>query len=140
MYVETVRPMGQIVEDLVICMEQIIVDICEEIGVLEIEEHSQIDKNAARHPPFSATGPFGTIYRLCRKKVEDCGKEQHQHEQTACLVIEEQAGGKKEGVAHQPSVADRAEQCEHNQEKDPEIELREEQRLRLMERKNRLQV
>ena len=48
--VEGIGPICKVIENLIFGMEQIIADISEEIGVLEIEEHRQIDKHASGHP------------------------------------------------------------------------------------------
>ena len=67
-------------------------------------------------------------------EVIECDHEDEQHqEETAGLVIEEQAGEEQEGVAQQDPVAQQAQEGEHDGQERPEIELGEQQRMRLVE-------
>ena len=114
--------------------EEVVDHVGQEVCVLVIEQQRQIDRNPQeQHQTLPKPPPAMRQEPACEVVVNDYEAEQDD-EQSAGLVIEEQAGEEQEGVPHQGFVLEEAEECHHEGEERPEIELGEQQRMGLVER------
>ena len=106
----------------------------EEIGVLVIAEHQQVDRDAQDENRLPEAFAAGAPHAPCREVVVDDDEDQQGQVHPARLVIEKERRAEEPAVADERLVfPDQRKSGEYESEEGPEIELREQQRMRLVE-------
>ena len=112
--------------------EQVVHEVRDEVGILEIGQDAQVHYHAQ-----GCKGPARLFIlkpgqSLCREEVIDDDEDQQGQEHAAGLVVEEQRHGKEVAVAQQYLGMEEGKDGENQCEERPEIELGEQQRVRLV--------
>ena len=120
--------------------EEVVDDIGEEIGILEIAQDGKVSEDT-QHKPGTAFPPRGAaVDGLGYEEVAAGDEDKEADEEAAGLVVEEQTDEEEVGVAQQVTVAHEGEPGKDQGEESPELELGEEQRTLGMESEDVLQV
>ena len=107
---------------------KVVEGVQEEVRVLIVAQNKQVDDDHDDHPSFLFPLFFGLFNPLADKEVRYHTENKDANVASACLVVEEHAGRKQEGVAKQDAVLDQGECRKYKGKKSPEIELRKQQR------------
>ena len=102
---EAVADIGKDIKDGELRPEQVIKDVGEEIGVLEVAEQSEINDNAKGEPEcgfplagFGLPDSRGLIYSFGDEPVGDCHEDENEQEESTGLIIEEPADRHEEDI------------------------------------------
>ena len=126
-------------------------DVGEKVGVLEKAQYQQIDHHAHHHHQLAERWPRGAIHTASQPIAQQRGEDEQQHEEATRLVVEEEADGEEvataQGEAHLAAhlvalraLPDQRKAHIHQQEEDPKVNLREEERMRTVERQEAAEV
>ena len=112
----------------------------EEVGILVVAKNEQVDDDDNDHQELLFPVRFGLLDPLAYEEVRDHAEGENADVAAARLVVEEEARGEQERVAHQDAVLDDGEEREYDGEESPEVELREQQRAVRVERERAREV
>lgn len=87
------------VEILNLNPQNIAIDIDKEIGVFEIEEQEEIDRNTTDQPEGLDTLLLILMDEEPDEIIDEGGEDQQDKEKSSRLPVEEQAGQKEESIA-----------------------------------------
>lgn len=143
-----VGPLCQHIDDLHVGVGYGVVDVGKEIGIFEIEKHSEIDHYAYNHQCFAATLTSSGSHAVesdAESPAEEGGEDEQQYEESRGLVVEKEADEEEVGIArkassggHGTAVANKAAfaferqtydtgvDSKNHEEESPKIELGEE--------------
>ena len=116
---EVVGKEGQMVHDLMVGVEDVVVDVGEEVGIFEVEQHQQVDNHANDHQQFGARRGGAVAFRrhgtACRglasgfvgaavhpdaeEVAQQGGKDKQKDEKPRGLEVEEEADEEEVAVA-----------------------------------------
>ena len=130
---------GEHVEHLEVQPEQVVHNVREEVGVLEIAEQKEVYADAQDQPRFLTPLPVRSIYTLGYQEVGAGDEDEYQDGESAGLVVEEQADEEEEGVPEEPAALHERESGEYEGEERPEVELGEQQGRARVEREHPVQ-
>ena len=119
--------------------EEVVYDICQEIGVLVVAQKRQVHDRTQHHNRLAPEGLPHSAQNKSRQIVIDNHKAEQNQEQSARLVVKEKTDEEQESVAQQHLVPEHAQKGQHNGEERPEIELGEQQRVSLVKREQVLE-
>ena len=145
---EVVGPARQDVHRLEMTVEDGVIDVGEEVGVLKIAQHQEVEHHADNHQqpsPLAFLMLTQAVHPYAQQPAEEGGKDEQHHKQSRGLVIEKQAYQEEVAVAHKPPglahrrpfarsyLHDGAERYIDDEEERPEVELGEQQRMAVVE-------
>ena len=130
---QLVAPLRQPVDNLVLAADDSVVGVGEEIGVFEVKQNQQTDHHPDNHSPFPHTLTLRMAHYQAQRIVQQSVEDQNQHEKPGGLIVEEETGEKQEPVAQEPLAMAEGEHREDKGKEGPEVELREQQRIFLIE-------
>ncbi len=112
----------------------------EEVGILVVAKNEQVDDDDNDHQELLFPVRFRLFNPLAYEEVRYNAEGENADVAAARLVVEEEARGEQERVAHQDAVLDDGQQRENDREEAPEIKLRKEQRAVRVERERAREV
>ena len=155
---EVVGPKGDVVHHLELRGTEVVadsgvVDVGEEIGIFEIAEDGEIDYHACSHEGFAAGAGMGVVHTDAECPSEKGGEDKQEDEEAGGLEIEEETEGEEVAVAEHTAAGievavglaaltryDESEEEIDDEEEHPEMNLREEQGVFVVEGEERGEV
>ena len=125
---QVIRPQREVVDRGEVRPKNLIERVGEEVGVLEVHQHKQVDDHTQGQPPF-APAALGLVYPKTDEVIAESTEQQDGEKRARGLVVKPQRGDEQEGVAGRLALVQKAEYGEHRTEKHPEGQFGEDHRL-----------